>query len=67
MFLLEALHHVAVKLERQTMLSVTIEIISEVAELMWDVDYARIRVDWLDKLIKEIMSSAMNLYTKSTL
>lgn len=49
------------------MLSVTIEIISEVAELMWDVDYARIRVDWLDKLIKEIMSSAMNLYTKSTL
>lgn len=54
MFLLEALYRAAVKLERRIALITITETISRVAKVMWDVECAGIRADWLDKLIKEI-------------
>lgn len=53
MFLLETLYGAAKKLEEQTVLCM-LEVISEVAEVIGGVEGADIRVNWLDRIIREI-------------
>lgn len=53
MFLLKVLYDIVAKLEKHIVLTTTIEPISEVVEVMWDVGYVGIRVDWLDNLINQ--------------
>lgn len=54
MLLLEDLYCATIKLEKCTVLNITTELISEVAEAMGNVESVRIKIDWLDKLVGEI-------------
>lgn len=42
------------RLERHTLLTITTKLISKVAEVMGDIESTGIRIDWLDRLIKEM-------------
>lgn len=46
MFLLEPLYNAAAKLDKHSVLTITKEIISEMAEVMWDVENEGITINW---------------------
>lgn len=49
-----SLYSTTTKLERHTILTITMKITSEMAEMMGDVESAGIKIDWMDRLIEEI-------------
>lgn len=51
--LLEALYDAAIKLKRYTFLNITMKIISEMVEVMGDVENIWIKIGWFDRLIGE--------------
>lgn len=54
--LLKVLYDAVIKLEKFTVLIITTEVISEVAEVMGFVENVGIRIDWLDRLIGEMFT-----------
>lgn len=63
LLLVEALYDVAVKLEAHIMLTITMQIIFQLAEVMGDIIIAGIIIDWLGRLVKE--THAKNLCNRS--
>lgn len=60
MFLLEALHDATKKLEEQTIMCITTEVISKVAEVIRGVESMGIRINWLARIICKILSERVH-------